>query len=127
MLSMVKMMLKGEVGGHALYSHGNYIVDHGKSLKNPGIEVLNFCGNPASFNLYCMSHDVLRRLHMSSSSLNLTVTICFGLTLQICLIMVLSCFANTEGSAWSLAKIQFQRDGTPFAKSLSLLYLLVVS
>ena len=31
MLSMVKMLLKGEVGGRALNSHGNYIVDHGKS------------------------------------------------------------------------------------------------
>ena len=31
MLSMVKMPLKGEVGGHALNSHGYYIVDHGKS------------------------------------------------------------------------------------------------
>ena len=31
MLSVVKMLLKGEVGGHALNSHGNYIVDHGKS------------------------------------------------------------------------------------------------
>ena len=31
MLSMVKVSLKGEVGGHALNSHGNYIVDHGKS------------------------------------------------------------------------------------------------
>ena len=30
-LSMVKMLLKGEVGGCALNSHGNYIVDHGKS------------------------------------------------------------------------------------------------
>ena len=30
-LSVVKMLLKGEVGGHALKSHGNYIVDHGKS------------------------------------------------------------------------------------------------
>ena len=28
---VVKMPLKGEVGGHALNSHGNYIVDHGKS------------------------------------------------------------------------------------------------
>ena len=27
MLSMVKMLLKGEVGGCALNSHGNYIVD----------------------------------------------------------------------------------------------------
>ena len=31
MLSVVKMLLKGEVGGHVLKSHGNYIVDHGKS------------------------------------------------------------------------------------------------
>ena len=31
MLSVVKMLLKGEVGGRALNSHGNYIVDHGKS------------------------------------------------------------------------------------------------
>ena len=43
-LCVMKMPLKGEVGGHALNSHGNYIVDHGKSLKNHGI--LNFCGNP---------------------------------------------------------------------------------
>ena len=46
MLSMVKMPLKGEVGGCALNSHGNYIVEHGKSLKNHGIVFLNFCGNP---------------------------------------------------------------------------------
>ena len=31
MLSVVKMLLKGEVGDRALNSHGNYIVDHGKS------------------------------------------------------------------------------------------------
>ena len=29
MLSMVKVLLKWEVGGRALNSHGNYIVDHG--------------------------------------------------------------------------------------------------
>ena len=33
MLSVVKMLLKGEVGGHALNNHGNYIVDHEKSWK----------------------------------------------------------------------------------------------
>ena len=33
MLCMVKMPLKGEVGGQALNSHGNYIVDHGKSME----------------------------------------------------------------------------------------------
>ena len=37
---------EGEVGGHALNSHGNYIVDHGKSWKNHRIVFLNFCGNP---------------------------------------------------------------------------------
>ena len=37
MLSVVKMLLKGEAGGHALNSHGNYIVDHRKSWKNHGI------------------------------------------------------------------------------------------
>ena len=31
MLSVVKMLLKEEVGGCALNSHRNYIVDHGKS------------------------------------------------------------------------------------------------
>ena len=31
MLSMVKMLLKGEVGVCALNSRGNYIIDHGKS------------------------------------------------------------------------------------------------
>ena len=31
MLSVVKMQLKGEVEGHALNSHGNYIVNQGKS------------------------------------------------------------------------------------------------
>ena len=32
MHSVVKILLKGEVGGHAL-SHGNYIVDHGKIME----------------------------------------------------------------------------------------------
>ena len=52
MLSMVKMLLKGEVGGHALNSHGNYIVDHGISWKNHGIVFLYFCGNPVHYNKY---------------------------------------------------------------------------
>ena len=47
MLSVVKMLLKGEVLGCTLNSHGNYIVDHGKSWKNHGIVILNFYGNPA--------------------------------------------------------------------------------
>ena len=33
MLSVVKMLLKGEVGDRALNSHGNYIVDHGKIME----------------------------------------------------------------------------------------------
>ena len=30
----------------SINSHGNYIVDHVKSLKNHGIVFLNSCGNP---------------------------------------------------------------------------------
>ena len=33
MLSVVKMLLKGEVGGRALNSHGNDIVDRGKIME----------------------------------------------------------------------------------------------
>ena len=33
MLSVVKMLLKGEVGGCELNSHGNYIVDHEKIME----------------------------------------------------------------------------------------------
>ena len=44
---MVKMPLKGEVGGNAFKnSNGNYIFDHGISWKNHEIVFLNFCGNP---------------------------------------------------------------------------------
>ena len=46
MSSIVKMLLKGEVGVSALNSHGNYIVDRGKSWKNHGIVFLNFFGKP---------------------------------------------------------------------------------
>ena len=45
-LSVVKMPLKGEVGGCSLNSHGNYIVDRGKPWKNHGIVFFNFCGSP---------------------------------------------------------------------------------
>ena len=57
MLSMVKMSLKKEIGSHALNSHGNYIVDHGKSWKNHGIVFSNFCGNPA-ITVGCLPPDV---------------------------------------------------------------------
>ena len=33
MLSVVKMPLKGEFGGHVLNSHGNNIVGHGKIME----------------------------------------------------------------------------------------------
>ena len=33
MLRVVKMLLKEEVGGSVLNSHGNYIADHGKILE----------------------------------------------------------------------------------------------
>ena len=55
MISVVKMLLKGEVGGHALNIHGNSIVDHGKSWKNHGIVLLNFCGNPVPGKLEAFS------------------------------------------------------------------------
>ena len=35
-------------------SHGNYIVDHGKSWKNHGIVFLHFCGNPVSGMWLCV-------------------------------------------------------------------------
>ena len=45
---MVKMQLKGEVGGSTLNDHGNYIVDHGKIMElcfliSVGIVFFNFC------------------------------------------------------------------------------------
>ena len=57
MLSVVKMLLEGEVGDCALNSHGNHIVDHGKSWKNHGIVFLNFCGNPDSDHSLCCLHE----------------------------------------------------------------------
>ena len=65
MFSVVKMPLKGEVGGRALNGHGNYISDHGKSLKNHGIVFLNFCGNPAKYSFRCFS---LHRVNIKSAN-----------------------------------------------------------
>ena len=48
----VKMLLKRDFGGRAFNSHGNYIVDHGKSWKNPGIVFLNSCGNPDTIFIF---------------------------------------------------------------------------
>ena len=58
MLSVVKMLLKREVGGHEFSSHGNYIVDHGKSRKSHGIVFLNFCGNPVLDSLIILGMDI---------------------------------------------------------------------
>ena len=55
---MVKMSLKEEVGGYALNSHGNYIVDHGKSWENHGIVFLNFCGNLVGRSVMMHSYPV---------------------------------------------------------------------
>ena len=49
MISVLKMLLKRDVGGRELDSHGNYIDVHGKSWKNHGIVFLNFCGNPVLY------------------------------------------------------------------------------
>ena len=57
-LSVMKMLLKGEVGNRALNSHGNYIVDHGKSWKNNGNVFLNFYGNPVYATLLRLSYFV---------------------------------------------------------------------
>ena len=57
-LRVVKMLLKGEVGGHALKSHENYIVDHGNSWQKHGIVFLNFCGNPLGAWKKLKSHTI---------------------------------------------------------------------
>ena len=49
---------KREVRGCALNSHGNYIVDHGKSWKNHEIVFLNFCGNPVVSTLFCFAFQL---------------------------------------------------------------------
>ena len=62
MLSLLKMTLKGEVLGHAINSHGNYIVVHGKSWKNHGIVFWNICGNPDNCG-YKLFRTVYRRIY----------------------------------------------------------------
>ena len=46
MLRVVNILLKEEVGGCKLNSHGNYIADHGKSWENPGIVLFEFLWEP---------------------------------------------------------------------------------
>ena len=57
---MMKMLLKGEVGGHALNSHGNYIVDHGKImefvfefLREPCLSIITYVGIPPKDAIQC--------------------------------------------------------------------------
>ena len=57
MLRVVKLLLKVEVGVCALNCHGNYIVDHGKSWKNHGIEFFNICGNPVCLCFQSVTPD----------------------------------------------------------------------
>ena len=66
-----KMLLKGEVGGRALNSHGNYIVGHRKSWKNLGIVFLNFCGNPdLRGHNYILLYMIISELNCISFSEN---------------------------------------------------------
>ena len=64
MLCVVKMPLKGEVGGYALNSHEHYIVDHGKLWKNHGTVFFNFCGNRVK------GHSSLYRISMALTQEN---------------------------------------------------------
>ena len=50
MLGVVNLLLKWEVRVCALNSHGNYIVDHGKSWKNHGIVFLISVGTLPGYN-----------------------------------------------------------------------------
>ena len=74
MLSVVKLLLKGEVGVWALNNLGNYIVDHGKSYKSHGIVFLNFCGNPET--LFCIFCKDKRQSSGTDVHLNLGILTC---------------------------------------------------
>ena len=58
MLSVLENGAKSDIGGHALNNHGNYIVDHGKSWKNHGIVLLNFCFNLVKIPFLCKYSQV---------------------------------------------------------------------
>ena len=45
-LSVMKMLLKREVGGSAVNSHGNYIADHGKIMEKSWNCVFEFLWEP---------------------------------------------------------------------------------
>ena len=72
MLSVMKMLLKGEVGDRALNSHGNYIVDRGKSWTNHGIVSLNFHGNWGYTNIVKlddMNKALLSSIYLKKSTI----------------------------------------------------------
>ena len=52
------------------------MVDHGKSWKNHGIMLLNFCGNPVFCSLYghIVCHEAIREGPLSSSSVCLSIS-----------------------------------------------------
>ena len=72
---------RGEVGGPALNSHGNYIIDHGISWKNHGIVFLNFCGNPDmayianNICLYCKQYGPRSGFIVFASMINKRETV----------------------------------------------------
>ena len=66
MLSVVKMLLKGEVGGHVLNSHGNYIVDHGKSWNC----VFEFLWEPCLTT--CTKYDTFANFRFQLQQQNIT-------------------------------------------------------
>ena len=72
MLSKVKMLLRGEVGGCALNSHGNYIVDHGKSWNC----VFEFLWEPCHMISFMVFHYVSgEKLGASEDKLVLSASI----------------------------------------------------
>ena len=82
LLSVLKLLLKGEVGGRALNSHGNYIVNHRKSWKNHGIVFFNFCWNPVMSatdeSMNGLSSGQLLKMVPSLENLYDKLTDCFG-------------------------------------------------
>ena len=68
MLSMVKMLLKGEAGGRALNSHGNNIVDH--IMENSWNCVFEFLSEPC---LWCERSTVWVFIDISSHYLGSTL------------------------------------------------------
>ena len=70
MLSVVKMPLKGEVGGHAFSSHGNCIVDRGKSWKNHGIVFFLLLWDPCShYNYGACIYIIFKSYHVYETGL----------------------------------------------------------